>query len=76
MRLAMGFEEGDMQFINNHIILHAREEYEDYDEPERKRHLLRAWIALPPERRRSLAPELAARYRFVEMGGIPKREAA
>lgn len=76
MRLAMGFQEGDMQFINNHIILHAREEYEDYDEPERKRHLLRAWIALPPEHRRSLAPALAARYRFVERGGIPKRDAA
>jgi hypothetical protein len=76
MRLAMGFQEGDMQFVNNHIILHAREEYEDYDEPERKRHLLRAWIALPPQQRRSLAPELAARYRFVEMGGIPKRKAA
>jgi len=76
MRLAMGFQEGDMQFINNHIILHAREEYEDYDEPERKRHLLRIWLGLPPRRRRQLAPELADRYRFVETGGIPRREAA
>jgi hypothetical protein len=75
MRLAMGFREGDMQFINNHIILHAREEYEDYDEPERKRHLLRIWLGLPPERRRRLAPELAGRYRVVETGGIPRREA-
>lgn len=76
MRLAMGFQEGDMQFINNHIILHAREEYEDYDEPERKRHLLRIWLGLPPERRRQLAPELAGRYRFVETGGIPRRVSA
>ena len=76
MRLAMGFQEGDMQFVNNHIILHAREEYEDYDEPERKRHLLRMWIASPAERRRRLSPELAARYHFVETGGIPKRDAA
>lgn len=76
MRLAMDFQEGDMQFVNNHIILHAREEYEDHDEPERKRHLLRSWIALPAERRRSLSPELAARYRFVETGGIPRRDAA
>lgn len=76
MRLAMGFQEGDMQFINNHIVLHAREEYEDFDEPERKRHLLRMWIGLSPERRRRLAPELAGRYRFVEIGGIPRRAAA
>ncbi len=76
MRLAMGFQEGDMQFINNHIILHAREEYEDYEEPERKRHLLRIWLGLPTERRRKLGPELAGRYRFVEAGGIPARKAA
>jgi hypothetical protein len=75
MRLAMGFREGDMQFINNHIILHAREEYEDYDEPERKRHLLRIWLGLPPTRRRRLAPELAGRYRIVETGGIPLHQA-
>ena len=76
LRLAMDFQEGDMQFVNNHIILHAREEYEDFDEPERKRHLLRMWISLPAEHRRSLAPDIAARYRLVEAGGIPKRVAA
>lgn len=43
----MEFEPGDLQFINNHIVLHARTEYEDYDEPERKRFLLRMWWALP-----------------------------
>ena len=73
MRLAIDFKEGDMQFVNNHTILHAREEYEDYEEPELKRHLLRMWIALPPEHRRALAPELAARYAHVEAGGIVRR---
>jgi len=43
----MTFEQGDLQFINNHIVLHARTEYEDYEEPERKRFLLRLWLALP-----------------------------
>jgi hypothetical protein len=76
LRLAMDFREGDMQFVNNHAILHAREEYEDHDDPALKRHLLRMWISLPEERRRRLSPELAGRYRYVEMGGIPKREAA
>ncbi len=70
MRLAIDFQEGDIQFVNNHMVLHAREAYEDFDEPERRRHLLRMWIALPPEQRRQLAPELLDRYRLVEAGGI------
>ena len=65
-----------MQFINNHAILHARTEFEDYDEEDLKRHLLRIWVAFPPERRRTLAPELAERYQVVEAGGIPARAAS
>lgn len=75
LRLSMDFQEGDMQFLNNHTILHAREGFEDYQEPKLKRHLLRMWISLPAERRRSFAPGLADRYRFVEMGGIPAKTA-
>ncbi|MDG2269541.1 MAG: TauD/TfdA family dioxygenase [Alphaproteobacteria bacterium] len=77
LRLKMDFQEGDMQFINNHSILHARQAYEDHDEPDRKRRLLRMWIGMTDHRRRQLAPILAERYRYVETGGIPKtREAA
>lgn len=76
LRLRMHFQEGDMQFINNHAVLHAREAFEDYDDPEMKRHLLRMWIAFPAARRRSLAPILAERYTYVERGGIPRRIAA
>ena len=36
----MDFEPGDMQFLKNAVILHARTEYQDCDEPEKKRHLL------------------------------------
>lgn len=43
--LDMDFEPGDMQFLKNAVILHARTEYEDWEEPERKRHLLRLWLA-------------------------------
>lgn len=76
LRLSMGFQQGDIQFINNHQILHAREDYEDYDDPKLKRHLLRMWISFPAEHRRSLAPELMERYSYVERGGIPKRAVA
>lgn len=41
------FEPGDVQLINNHVVLHSRTEYVDHEEPERKRHLLRLWLAMP-----------------------------
>lgn len=40
----MDFQPGDMQFLKNAVILHARTEYEDWEEPERKRLLLRLWL--------------------------------
>lgn len=71
LMLTMDFQEGDIQLINNHILLHAREAYEDDPEPGRERHLLRMWIAVCDERRRPLAHALASRYRWVREGGIP-----
>ena len=45
--LDMSFEPGAMQFICNYTILHSRTDYEDWPEPERKRHLLRLWLRTP-----------------------------
>jgi len=45
--LDMDLQPGDIQLLSNHTILHARTDYEDFPEPERKRHLLRLWISLP-----------------------------
>ena len=39
-------------------------------------HGIQVWVALPEGKRRPLAPVLDERYRFVEMGGIPKQAAA
>jgi hypothetical protein len=71
LMLSMDFEEGDIQLLNNHMTLHARTAYEDFDEPRLQRHLLRMWIAVGDEKRRPLAASLADRYRWVERGGIP-----
>ncbi|RPJ48412.1 MAG: TauD/TfdA family dioxygenase [Betaproteobacteria bacterium] len=76
LMLTMDFQEGDIQLINNHTMMHAREAYEDYPEPGRQRHLLRMWIAVPDARRRPLADALAGRYRWVRDGGIPMKTAA
>ncbi|MDI3290194.1 TauD/TfdA family dioxygenase [Polyangium sp. 15x6] len=38
---------GDVQWLKNSVVLHKRTEYEDWPEDERKRHLLRLWLAAP-----------------------------
>lgn len=42
----MDLAPGDIQWVSNHSILHARTDYEDHEEPERKRHLLRLWLSI------------------------------
>lgn len=72
---SMMFEPGDMQLLNNHITLHARSEFEDFDEPDRKRHLLRMWLSVPNSR--ELNPQLGYIYRNLSggavRGGFPSR---
>lgn len=71
IRFDMRFEDGDMQFINNHMLMHGRNDFVDFDDPDLKRHLLRMWIAYPPARRRNFAPALKQRVEIVDNGGIP-----
>lgn len=44
MRLNFTLDAGEMALWNNFTVLHARTAFEDYDEPARKRHLLRLWL--------------------------------
>lgn len=53
--LDMDFAEGDIQFLNNRVLLHGRTDYVDADEPQRRRHLLRLWLEVPQWPR--LAPD-------------------
>ena len=74
--LNMTFEPGDIQFLNNHLIYHARTNYEDYPEKERKRLLLRLWLAVPGSRPLPKGYELL--FGDIEAGalrgGVPSRE--
>jgi hypothetical protein len=45
--LDMDFAEGDIQFLNNRRVLHARTDYVDHPDADRKRHLLRLWLVMP-----------------------------
>jgi len=44
---SMVLERGDMQLLNNYVTLHSRTEFEDYEDPDLKRHLFRLWLAIP-----------------------------
>jgi hypothetical protein len=66
IHLSMAFLPGDMQFLHNHTILHDRTAFEDWAEPEKKRHLLRLWLAAPNAR--PLPPIYAERYGSVTIG--------
>ncbi len=50
--LDMDFRPGDMQFLSNRVIFHARTDYRDNPDPDLKRHLLRLWLMMQewPER--------------------------
>ncbi|TWS96592.1 TauD/TfdA family dioxygenase [Reyranella sp. CPCC 100927] len=66
LNLHMEFRPGDMQFVHNHTLLHDRTGFEDWDEPDRRRHLLRLWLACPGAR--PLPPVFAQRYGKVDIG--------
>ncbi|MFY0614755.1 MAG: TauD/TfdA family dioxygenase [Hyphomicrobiaceae bacterium] len=66
INLQMSFEPGDMQWVHNHTMLHDRTSFEDWPELDRKRHLLRLWLAAPDARP---LPEIyAQRFGTIEIG--------
>lgn len=71
LNLMMELEPGDIQLVHNHTILHDRTAFEDYPEPERKRHLLRLWLA--PNGARPLPEVYKERFGSItpgERGGV------
>lgn len=77
LNFLMRLEPGDMQFVHNHTLLHDRTAFEDWEEPSRKRHLLRLWLSSPEAR--PLPEVWAQRYGTIEpglRGGVTIPEAA
>jgi len=50
LNLRMQLQPGDMQFVYNHSLLHDRTGFEDYQQPQQRRHLLRLWLSMPGDR--------------------------
>ena len=57
---------GEAIFANNFTVMHARTSFQDHNGPDRKRHLLRLWLAADPPR--PLVPEI---QHFEGEPGIP-----
>ena len=71
LHLQIEFRPGDIQLVNNHVLFHDRTAFEDWPEPERRRHLLRLWLA--PLGAQPLAEVFAERFGSVipgERGGV------
>jgi hypothetical protein len=62
----MDFLPGDVQLVHDHTLLHDRTAFEDWPEPERKRHHLRMWLA--PSEACPLPPVFAQRSGSVTPG--------
>ena len=67
-RLDMDFQPGDIQLLNNHMILHSRTAFVDHEDPARRRLLWRLWLNVPNGR--PLAPEFADRLNTGPRGGV------
>jgi hypothetical protein len=66
LHLFMEFRPGDVQLVHNHTMLHDRTSFVDWPEPERRRHLLRLWLAAADAR--PLPAVFAQRYGSVAIG--------
>jgi hypothetical protein len=66
INMQMTFRPGDMQWVHNHTMLHDRTAFEDWPEPERRRHLLRLWLAVPGAR--PLPDVYAERFGSITIG--------
>jgi hypothetical protein len=66
LHMFMEFQPGDVQLVHNHTILHDRTSFVDWPEPERRRHLLRLWLAA--SHARPLPEVFAQRYGSVTVG--------
>jgi hypothetical protein len=72
--LPMTFERGDIQLLCNHSILHARSDFEDYEDPDKKRRLLRVWMNLRDGR--ELDDRFSDRFNTGPRNGIRVQEGA
>ena len=68
VRLDVDFRPGDIQFVNNYVVLHGRDAHALVDEEEHKRLLMRIWIDF--DEPRPMVDEAIVRYGIVRHGAL------
>jgi hypothetical protein len=77
LHLDMKFLPGDIQLLSNHFVFHSRTAYEDWPELDKRRHLLRLWLAcedgpeLPPAMVERLGTTANGRPNGICVPGVP-----
>lgn len=64
--LKMQLEPGDMQFVYNHSQLHDRTAFVDWPDADKRRHMMRLWLAMEGDR--PLPECFIQRYGSIEVG--------
>ena len=66
LNFGMQLQEGDMQFVYNHSMLHDREGFTDWPDAKDRRHLFRLWLSLEGDR--ALPESFKQRYGSIKIG--------
>lgn len=61
-RLDMMLEPGDIQLCNNYVVMHSRKSFEDYEDQDKNRKLVRLWLKMTNAR--VLAPDFPGKNGF------------
>ena len=64
----MWLEPGDLQIMNNHVMLHSRTQFEDFEDEDKKRLLYRLWLA--PNDSVQLPESWGGYFRSIEPGTV------
>jgi hypothetical protein len=68
LSLNMMLERGDVQLVNNHTVVHARGDFEDFEELDRRRYMVRLWLSSPLGR--NLPEFMAERWGNIQVGTL------
>ncbi len=68
-RLDVDFVEGDIQFVNNYVVLHGRDAHALEDDEDHKRLLMRIWVN-DDEQPRPVADEAVVRHGVLRHGNL------
>ncbi|MFT6303646.1 MAG: hypothetical protein ACI9XK_001189 [Granulosicoccus sp.] len=68
LALNMSLQRGDIQLLNNHVIVHAREQFQDDELLEKRRYLVRLWLSASDGR--TLPTFMKERWGNIEVGRL------